>query len=121
MARWNEDNANRRWNAFYLDGLDRGNVSFKYCINTLQLLHVQSNHLICCLQLIKRTVCRTAQPKYRTTATKSIPNHMEREHEPKSVHEDGLHNRQVSVASIYVPNLFCVPNSLFPIYVEASV
>jgi len=94
---------------------------FQTLHNMWLLLHVQYNHLIYCLQLIKCTVCRTAQPKYRTTATKSIPNHMEREHEPKSVHEDGLHNRQVSVASIYVPNLFCVPNSLFPIYVEASV
>ena len=94
---------------------------FQTLHNMWLLLHVQYNHLIYCLQLIKCTVCWTAQPKYRTTATKSIPNHMEREHEPKVVHEDGLHNRQVSVASIYVPNLFCVPNSLFPIYVEASV
>ena len=95
MVRWNEDNANRRWNAFYLDGLDRGNVSFKYCINTLQLLHVQSNHLICCLQLIKRTIYWTTQPKYKTTETESIPNRKEREQNLKPVREHGLHNRLV--------------------------
>ena len=61
------------------------------------------------------------QAKYSTPATTSVPNHMEREREPKPVREDGLHNRQVSMASIYVPNLVCVHDSLFPIYVEASL
>jgi hypothetical protein len=29
MTRWNEDNATRQWNAFYVDGSDGGNVSFQ--------------------------------------------------------------------------------------------
>ena len=29
IVRWNEDNATRRWQAFHLDGLDGGNVSFQ--------------------------------------------------------------------------------------------
>ena len=93
----------------------------KHYINMWLLLHVQYNHLIYCLQLMKRTVCRTTQAKHSTPATASVPIHMEREREHKPVREDGLHNRQVSMASIYVPNLVCVHDSLFPIYVEASL
>ena len=93
----------------------------KHYINMWLLLHVQYNHLIYCLQLMKRTVCRTTLAKHSTPATASIPNCMERECEPKPVREDGLHNRQVSMASIYVPNLVCVHDSLFPIYVAASL
>ena len=93
----------------------------KHYINMWLLLHVQYNHLIYCLQLMKRTVCRTTLAKHSTPATASVPNRMEREREPKPVREDGLHNRQVSMASIYVPNLVCVHDSLFPIYVEASL
>ena len=37
------------------------------------------------------------------------------------VAEEGLSHQQVSMASIYVPNLVCVHDSLFPIYVEASL
>ena len=81
------------------------------------LLHVQSNNFIYCLQLIKRTDNGTKQPKHKTIETESIPNRKEREHDPKPIREHGLHNRQASMASIYLPNLVCVPNSLFPIYV----
>ena len=81
------------------------------------LLHVQSNHLIYCLQLIKYTVYQTIQPKHKTTEIQSIPNRKERDHDHKPVCDHGLHNRRVSMTSIYLPNLVCVPNSLFPIYV----
>ena len=91
----------------------------KHYINMWLLLHVQYNHLIYCLQLMN--VCRITQAKHSTPATASVPNRMEREREPMPVREDGLHNRQVSMASIYVPNLVCVHDSLFPIYVEASL
>ena len=90
---------------------------FQTLHNMWLLLHVQSNHLIYCLQLIKHTVYRTIQPKHKTTEIQSIPNRKEREHDPKPIREHGLHNRQASMASIYLPNLVCVPNSLFPIYV----
>ena len=93
----------------------------KHYINMWLLLHVQYNHLIYCLQLIKRIYNRTKQPKHKIVETESIPNRKEREHEPKPVREDGLHNPQVSMASIYVPNLVCVHDSLFPIYVEATL
>ena len=33
--------------------------------------------------------------------------------------EEGLSNEQVCITTIYVDNLVCVPNSFFPIYVEA--
>ena len=39
--------------------------------------------------------------------------------EQAPIREQGLSNEQVSTTSFYVPNLICVPNSLFPIYVEA--
>ena len=29
MMRWNDDNATHRWNAFYVDGLDGGNICFQ--------------------------------------------------------------------------------------------
>jgi hypothetical protein len=81
------------------------------------LLHIQSNHLIYCLQLIKRTDNRTKQPKHKTVETEIIPNRKERDHDPKPVCDHGLHNRRVSMTSIYLPNLVCVPDSFFPIYV----
>ena len=93
----------------------------KHYINMWLLLHVQYNHLIYFLQLMKRTVCWTTQAKHSTPATASVPIHMEREREHKPVREDGLHNRQVSMASICMPNLVCVHDSIFSIYVEASL
>jgi len=60
---------------------------------------------------------RTKQPKHKSIETESIPNRKERDHDPNPVRDHGLHNRQVSMTSIYLRNLVCVPNSLFPIYV----
>ena len=57
---------------------------------------------------------RTKQPKHKTIEIESIPNRKERDHDPNPVRDQGL---QVSMTSIYLHNLVCVPNSLFPIYV----
>ena len=39
--------------------------------------------------------------------------------EQAPIREEGLSNEQVCMTPIYVHNLICVPNSFFPIYVEA--
>ena len=39
--------------------------------------------------------------------------------EQAPIREEGLSKEQVCMTPIYVHNLICVPNSFFPIYVEA--
>jgi len=57
------------------------------------------------------TLQQTTKPKNIKTETSMS--------EQAPIREEGLSNEQVCMAPIYVHNLVCVPNSLFPIYVEA--
>jgi len=58
-----------------------------------------------------RTTGQTTKPKNIKTETSMS--------EQAPTREEGLSNEQVCITPIYVHNLVCVPNSFFPIYVEA--
>ena len=57
------------------------------------------------------TLQQTTKPKNIKTETSMS--------EQAPIREEGLTNEQVCMTPIYVHNLVCVPNSFFPIYVEA--
>jgi len=57
------------------------------------------------------TLQQTTQPKNIKTETSMS--------EQVPIREEGLSNEQVCTASVDVHNLVCVPNSFFPIYIEA--
>ena len=57
------------------------------------------------------TLQQTTKPKNIKTETSMS--------EQAPIREEGLSNEQVCMTSIYVHNLVYVPNSFFPIYVEA--
>jgi len=82
---------------------------------------VQSNFLNC-LQLILPRVCHSSHQKNDPPAeSMSQARQSKYAHEGyminSPVREEGLSNQKVSMASTYVPKL-CVPNSLFPNYVD---